>query len=989
MQLTIFSFIKSVVAWWLAALISGAATLTFAASPIMGPFAYSTAEHPVASEKEQGVTANSGIAPLHFTEREKTWIKQHPRVRVVFSDSYVPVAFIDNDENFRGIGADLLTVIRLRTGISFVVRNVDSVAKMQQMLAEGEVDMIGALMEGSVSELVYSHPWISSDYILLTENSRQAPVTLSDMQGKKLAVRRGSPVNRWIAAHYPQITLIEKDDVAPAVELITKGKVEGAVTTRLNAQYQLRRYDQGRLRIAGKVASSPATIAFAMLNSEPELLSILNKVLESLPEEDVQRLETSWDSEHVLEGGRVWRTWHSMILQFCVLSLAILLVSLGWGVRLRHQIRQRERAQLALSEHLEFMYALMDGMPYPIYVRDRRGILIACNSRYLQEVNVTKEQALHKDITMLPLPEALAQAMHQDYQHVMEKGKPMMCDRVISYTHMKQNRTVFHWMVPYHNSQGDIAGVYSGWLDVTERQQLLEQLSEARDRAEAASRAKTAFLSTMSHEIRTPLNAIIGILELAIKKSERDNQPLQLLDVAFDAANGLVDLVGDILDIARIESGHMVLHVEQAEVVSLTQSVIRIFSGVAAQKGLTLTFDITGGEQRLLMIDPLRYKQIVSNILSNAMKFTVEGLVKVRLDHQLLPSNEIDVKVTISDTGPGISQQAQTRLFQPFSQLDFSQQSARQGAGLGLVICRTLCEMMQGSLQLESEPGQGTTVMLSLRLPCAKATALPIAHEKTGLSTGKSMNILIVDDYRPNRLLMRQQLQYLGHRVSEAEDGCAGLDLWQHQQLFDVVIIDSNMPGMDGYTLAQKIRHLEASSCRPRCLLLGFTANAQPEVHTRCLEAGMDGCLFKPSTINDLAKWLNSAHMLSPPQLPTELPALLQVIEPLTGGLPESNAQFLQGLLDSTYQDIELLTKFKQDNDLLKMTELAHKIKGVARIIDTEYLLCACEKLEACNHTDGSIDGAVDDATEQLSTGLKLFIENICEAMAENQKRSN
>ncbi|WP_165446218.1 ATP-binding protein [[Erwinia] mediterraneensis] len=931
--------------------------------------------------------------PLHFTPAEQAWIKRHPQVRVAMSSSYVPVSFIDNNENFRGIAADLLTLIRLRTGIHFIVQCDDNPEKMHQMLLAGEVDMIGALMPDSIQGLVYSQPWIRSDYVLLTPYSLQAPLTLTALQNAKVAAGKNSPANRRIAAQYPQIQLVEKSSLADAVKLLVAGQVQGAIAPRINARYQMQRYERKTLRIAGTLDIPPATLAFAALPQQPELIAILNKVLRSLPAEDFQRLENSWNAQEMVAGEKVWRTWRSLILQFSVLSLAIVLVSLGWGLRLRHQIRQRERAQQALSEHLAFMHAMMDGMPAPIYVRDLTGKLIACNSRYLQELGVAKEEVLYKDISAVPLCESLLQAIRQDAMQVMEKGKALMCDRVLTYKHLPQQRTVFHWMVPYYNREGRIAGVYSGWLDVTERQQLLEQLSEARDRAEAASRAKSSFLSTMSHEIRTPLNAIIGILELAIKNQQREKQPLQLLDVAFDAANGLVDLVGDILDIARIESGHMTLHTQPAELVALTQSVIRIFSGVAAQKGLTLSLDVTGGQERGVMIDPLRYKQIVSNLLSNAMKFTPQGEVRVTLHHALTASNEAAVTLVIKDSGPGMTREELTRLFQPFSQLDFAQQTARQGTGLGLVICRTLCEMMQGTLQLSSEPGQGTSATVSLRLPCSDAVVPCSGQQQVDeMPRGGGMNILVVDDYQPNRLLMRQQLHYLGHQVTEAGDGDAGLAIWLAQRCFDAVVIDSNMPGMDGYTLARHIREQESALGLPRCLLLGFTANAQPEVQERCLAAGMDGCLFKPSTLGNLAKWLNSAEACSP-LLPAVRPdagaptSLLRNIETLTGGTPAINAQLLEGLLENTQKERELLSQLQRNHDVVSLAELAHKIKGAARMIDASMLFHSCEQLEARCNASNTAAQHLEEATGVLAESLVQFHAQIRAALNENQKK--
>lgn len=375
-----------------------------------------------------------------------------------------------------------------------------------------------------------------------------------------------------------------------------------------------------------------------------------------------------------------------------------------------------------------------------------------------------------------------------------------------------------------------------------------------RNQSVAAMLAKTHYLAMVSHEIRTPLNAILGILELQIAQTQHA-QPM--LEVAHDAAKDLLALVGDVLDMSRIESGHMPLEPSAQELVSLTRAVVLLFEEASEQKQLALRFSVVGGARCPVLIDPWRYKQILSNLVSNAIKFTREGEIRITLSHQITDAQRVAVSLSVTDTGPGIAPEHQARLFTPFAQFGPNEDGARNGSGLGLAICRALCELMAGKLTLNSTPGKGTCVTLQLTLPpshdpCLVQRSLPAIP----VSTTKGRRVMIVDDYRPNLLLLRHQLELLGHQVIEAQSGEEALATWHAHKPFDYILMDCNMPLMDGFTLAKTIRLQEQQQAISPATLLGFTAIAQQEIIEQCQQAGMDGCLFKPCSQQEIAQWI-------------------------------------------------------------------------------------------------------------------------------------
>ncbi len=378
--------------------------------------------------------------------------------------------------------------------------------------------------------------------------------------------------------------------------------------------------------------------------------------------------------------------------------------------------------------------------------------------------------------------------------------------------------------------------------------------------------------------------------------------------------------------------------------------MVRIFDGLARQKRLALVVNVSPPELNIdVHLDPLRFKQVLSNLISNAIKFTEKGQIRISLE--LLDSDVpacSQVQLTVQDSGIGITAEDQRRLFEPFTQASHGRNRAISGTGLGLVISRSLCEMMGGQLQLSSQPGIGTQVRVSLPLAIMPAEVKSRKHEPQIQTALTPLNVLVVDDHPANRLLMCQQLEFLGHHFSIAEEGQSALEQWKNGA-FDLVIADCNMPVMNGYELTRAIRRHEELTQRPACTVLGFTANAQPEEVLRCKRAGMNECLFKPLSLSVLSQWVASVQpILDAPVLHTSA-FNLQGLYALTGGNPAQTRRLLTELLKSSRIDRRDLQALSPGRDHQALAEMAHRIKGAARIAQASRLINSCDALEqAC-----------------------------------------
>ncbi|MHC2148008.1 transporter substrate-binding domain-containing protein [Pseudomonas sp. 210_17 TE3656] len=883
---------------------------------------------------------------LQLSQREEHWLSKHPVVRVVVNETAAPLTFFDNTGNFRGIAADLLELIRLRTGLRFEVQRASGISDMIDRVNHNQADVIAAISPSKQREstLHISRPYLENSYVLVTRTGADQPSSLEQLSARRVALTRDSPLLDRLRARAAGIQLVETESAAHSTSLLASGHVDAAIMALINANFSLA--TQHGLVIRASVGAEPATFSMATARHSQELASILNKALLSIAPEELGVINSRWRG-YSTETDAYWSKYHQLVLQIVLGTSVLLLLSLAWNAWMRRQIKQREAAERALGDQLEFMRTLLNGTPHPMYVRDREGLLQSCNDSYLEAVQLQLDEVLGKRLDDGALGDSCyASQIQADYQQVMREGVPLIIDRPLLIN--DRTMTIYHWILPYRDSLGEVQGIIGGWIDISERRQLIQDLSQAKQQADDANRAKSTFLATISHEIRTPMNAILGMLELALEKADQGQLDRPAVEVAYSSANDLLALIGDILDIARIESGHLALAPERVGLRALVESVGRVFDGLARQKNLRLMIRITPSAHVDVHLDPLRMKQILSNMVSNAIKFTEQGQVIIEL--ALEPGPEPDLarlELSVQDTGIGIRDEDQQRLFLPFAQANPDSKLARSGTGLGLSISRDLCHLMGGNLTLHSVFGQGTRVQVSMPVTLmASQPGGPAVIAEPCLSVA-ALKVLVVDDHPANLLLLTQQLNYLGLQHRSVDNGLEALEIWR-REAFDVLIIDCNMPDIDGYQLAQAIRADENARQWPRCTLLGYTANAQPEVRRQCQQAGMDDCLLKPISLKALGQRLARIQPL-PQRAGAAHSALfdLQGLEPVVGNSAVDLQALLKQLQQSFSKDRIALAELDPERQPDRLKDEAHRILGAARIIQANALIDACEQLES------------------------------------------
>jgi signal transduction histidine kinase/ActR/RegA family two-component response regulator len=372
-------------------------------------------------------------------------------------------------------------------------------------------------------------------------------------------------------------------------------------------------------------------------------------------------------------------------------------------------------------------------------------------------------------------------------------------------------------------------------------------LEAEKTRAEALSRVKSDFLATMSHELRTPMNAVIGLSELLVASPLSPEQRLHAKTL-HESARGLVMILNDILDTAKMESGRIELVRAAFRVRAVAEGVIDLFGARAKQRGLALGLVVDDDVPEGMTGDVGRVRQILSNLLSNAIKFTSHGTVTVRVSSRPGKDDEAELRFAVEDTGPGIPAETLERLFVPFEQGTLASGQPVEGTGLGLAISRRLAEAMGGTLTVDSTVGKGSVFTLTVRLP---VTAPPAPRESSdaGAETSAPLRVLVADDNEVNRLVAKAMLAKLGCRPDLAVDGRSTLEAVE-RTTYDLVFLDLRMPDMSGIDVARTIHDTTPEDRRPR--LVGLTASAFAEDHAACLAAGMSEVLTKPMVLADL-----------------------------------------------------------------------------------------------------------------------------------------
>ncbi|OYW40226.1 ATP-binding protein [Brevundimonas aurifodinae] len=495
----------------------------------------------------------------------------------------------------------------------------------------------------------------------------------------------------------------------------------------------------------------------------------------------------------------------------------------------------------ALSHLREAIDTMPDGLGF--YDADDR--LLIWNARYA-EVNTEVADALavgvrFRDMLQIGLDAGLyADAIGREEEWVEER---LAARRRLSNS-VEQRIGGDRWLrvQDRRTAHGGIVTVVN---DISDLKRDAHALAEAKNAAEQANRAKSEFLANMSHEIRTPLNGVIGLTQ-ALAKTDLDAGQREMLDLIQSSGATLKTLLSDILDLARVESGRLEIADEPYDLARAIHEAAQLYGAPAQEKGLQFFVEVDPSAGGWVRGDVVRVKQVLTNLVSNAVKFTTTGFVSLTATAGKAPDGSAILRFTVEDTGVGFDAAAKAKLFTRFEQADGTITRRFGGTGLGLAICRQLADMMGGTLDCESEPGGGSAFILTLPLVVAEAPALaPVQPSAEADQAKRRLKVLIADDHPTNRKVVELILGAVPVDLVAVEDGAQAVAAARNQR-FDLILMDMQMPVMDGLTAVREVRRLEAATAERRTPIVMLTANALPDHVAAGKAAGADRHLSKP-----------------------------------------------------------------------------------------------------------------------------------------------
>jgi signal transduction histidine kinase/HPt (histidine-containing phosphotransfer) domain-containing protein len=488
------------------------------------------------------------------------------------------------------------------------------------------------------------------------------------------------------------------------------------------------------------------------------------------------------------------------------------------------------------------------------------------------------------------------------------------------------------------------------------------EIQQAKDAVELVARAKADFLAMMSHEIRTPINGVLGMTQL-LSTTQLTTEQQKYVSTAQVSGEMLLATIDDILDFSKIESGKLELEERPLELQVVLQDIADLLSPVATAKNLTLTHALAASVPECIVSDVTRLRQILVNLVNNAIKFTATGGVTIACEATLTPDNDYELQFAVSDTGIGIAAEDIDRLFQPFTQANISTTREYGGTGLGLVICRRLVEMMRGKIWIESELGRGATFHFTIRAaaldlhptePIDGAESLPLTPDRQSGET-MPLRILLAEDDRINRELAMAMFDRLGYQPDLATNGVEAVAM-AHRNIYDLVFLDLHMPKMDGIETARSLvsqwENLGLTYPRPR--IIAMTANAMPGDREACLAAGMDDYISKPILMNVLAQTIEKwGSLLQPAVPPTTVadPAMPTIDLATLDRLRDISPALLDRLIPLFLNEEapKLLTAIDaalSAGDLAQTIDAAHTLKGTSSALGALELARLCDRVE-------------------------------------------
>jgi len=790
---------------------------------------------------------------IEMNESEKKWLGEHPVIRFTGDPNWLPYEAFDNKGRYIGMVAKYLELFEKKLPVKFAIVPTRSWSESVDKIKNGAVDVLSETVDSDLqTQLLFTQAYLTSPIVIVMRDDVDYVDSINDIKHRRLAVVKDYGYNPTIFRSYPDIQFSEVDTVQKGLLAVSTGKIDALICSLPQASYQIADQSINNVRIVGKTELI-TQLGFGVRKDFAPLVPLLNRALNSISEREKQGISDVWGKDRFAA-----KTDYHLIGKIVTGFLLLLALIFFWTYRLIKEISQRKQSEQQVMR-LNRRFALASSMAsIGIWELELQADTpINFDDNIYETYGVTDHEQLsgmvQREITL----KEWLQCVHNDDHDLIEIALATLKDEGINlnfeYRFLLSDKTLRNiYCAAYATKkEGKPTNIIGITWDITDRKDIESSLEKAKIQAENANLAKSQFLANMSHEIRTPLNAIIGFTEL-LTEQVKDPKLISFVKTIQSAGHNLLILINDILDLSKIEAGKMRIDKKVCNPHDLFTELGHIFMMKMRERNLDFILDIDQKIPKNLLLDDTRLRQILLNLIGNAVKFTEQGHIclRVRTGNEDRIRSKLDLYMDVEDTGIGISEDQQALIFQDFEQLEGQDERKYGGTGLGLSISKRLTEMMGGKISLTSQLGSGSTFTLHLMDIDVSALTLESAPVQPNQSViFFPATVLVVDDVEDNRSLLRECFSDTALNVLEVENGLEAVNKVKAEHI-DLVLMDIRMPVMNGYQASQKIK---AFSTVP---IIALTASVMQDEYERAKSLNFDGYLRKPILKADLIKEL-------------------------------------------------------------------------------------------------------------------------------------
>ncbi|MGR9114458.1 MAG: ATP-binding protein, partial [Gammaproteobacteria bacterium] len=802
-------------------------------------------------DKWFGFQLSEPVKRLKLEPSERKWLSNHPIIRLTGDPNWLPYEAFDRNGRYIGIVAEHLHLIEQLLQFQFEIVPTTSWSESIAKVKAGEVEILSETVDSKlISDLQFTRPYLSSPIVIVMREHEDYVDNIDQIKQRKLAVIRDYGYVYRVLEDYPDIEFTQVATIQEGLTAVSTGKVDALICTLAQASYQIAELGIHNVRIVGKTEFT-TQLAFGIRKEFAPLVPLFNRALAAIDQNQKQQILNHWGKTKFAA-----KTDYLLLFQVASALVLALLIFLYWNRRLASEVNQRKQSEQALNLLNRRFRLAADAVSLGVWELDW-GMSLNDEPMFLFDDKMYEIYGFNK-ADQVSLKHWLKAIHPDDHTLILD-----------CFDHLKRQGGLEHLEFRILHPDGNTRCIYAGisvidegsrgckfvginW-DISQIKKTERELEQAKLQAELANRAKSEFLANMSHEIRTPMNAIIGFTDLLDEQLE-DPRFKSFVKTIRSAGNNLLALINDILDLSKIEAGKLRIEKTPCNPHDLFTELGDIFMMKMREKNLDFILDIDPVIPQSLQLDATRLRQVLFNLIGNAVKFTERGYVRIkaRTDNEDDIHSKLDLLIDVEDSGIGIAEDQQRIIFCDFEQSSGQDIRKYGGTGLGLSISKRLVDMMGGQISLQSQLGRGS--IFTIKLAAVNIATMKIESENHDAKANTRIQfhpgiILIVDDVEDNRSLLMASFADTPLQVVAAKNGLEAVNLAK-QQRFDLILMDIRMPVMDGY---QAAREIKAFSEVP---IVALTASVMTDEFERIRREHFDGYLRKPVLKADLTREL-------------------------------------------------------------------------------------------------------------------------------------